>query len=247
MNKIYKKIYYLFICAVIVISACNIPVNAAIGQTDYVIDSNGKASLPMCYIPEKRIERVYEGSYLDTPQNMYIDRDDNLYVADSANNRIVKFNAELEYVSQFTAGNSLNKPSGAYFDYEKKELYIADTDNGRIVVVDEKDKFVREYHKPESELLDDDLTFNPTNISLGIQGHIYLLKGQNFMQISQEGEFKGYVGSTKLPANIIMAIVRRFASEKQKKMLVKEQPSPYINFTMDSKGVIYAVAGTESA
>jgi len=247
MNKTFIKCLSIFLCFFLIASVCGLSVNAAIGQTDYVIDNTGKASLPMCYIPEKRIERVYEGSYLDAPQNMCIDSSDNLYVADSGNNRILKFNSELEYVCQFTAGNSLNKPSGAYFDSEKKELYIADTDNERIVVVGENDKIIREYFKPESDLLDKDLSFNPSNISLGIQGHIYMIKGQSFMQVSQEGEFKGFVGSNKVPANIITAIVRRFASEKQKKMLVTEQPSPYVNFTMDRNGVIYAVAGTESA
>ncbi len=248
MKNILRKCGSLCLCAALIVSVFSITAGAAIGQTDYVIDDNGnKTSLPMCYVPEKRIERVYEGSYLDTPQNMYIDESDNLYVADSGNNRIVKFNSELEYVSEFTAGDSLNKPSGSYFDSDKKELYIADTDNERIVVVNENDDFIREYRKPDSELLDDDLTFNPTNVSIGIQGHIYILKGQNFMQVSQEGEFKGFVGSTKVPANFITALIRRFASEKQKKLLVSEQPSPYVNFTMDRNGVIYAVAGTDTA
>ncbi len=247
MNKLFKRCSSIALCIVITLSAFTLPADAAIGQTDYVIDNNGKASLPMCYVPEKRIERVYTGSYLNSPQNMYIDEEDNLYIADSGNNRVVKFDSDFKFLKEFTVGKTLNKPSGMYYDSETGELYIADTDNERIAVVDQNDKLIREYRKPKSELLDDDLTFNPTNISLGIQGHIYLLKGQSFMQVSQEGEFRGYVGSTKVPANLITALVRRFASEKQKKMLVTEQPSPYINFTMDRKGVIYAVVGTDTS
>lgn len=247
MNKLFKRCSSFTLCVAILLSAFTFPASAAIGQTDYVVDNKGKASLPMCYFPNKRIERVYDGSYLKNPQNMYVDVEDNLYIADAGNNRIVKFNCEMEFVKEFTAGKTLNNPSGSYYDSEKRELYIADTGNERVAVVDENDNLIREYHKPESELLDEDLTFDPINISLGIQGHIYIIKGQNFMQVNQDGEFKGFVGSTKVPANLVTAIIRRFASEKQKEMLVTEQPDPYVNFTMDRNGVIYAVVGTESS
>lgn len=247
MNKLFKRCSSIALCIIIFLSALPFSANAAIGQTDYVVDDKGKATLPKCYVPEKRIERVYTGSYLSTPQNMYIDMEDNLYIADSGNNRIVKFNSELEFVREFTAGKTLNNPSGSYYDHEARELYIADTDNERIVVVDQNDSVIREYRKPQSELLDDDLTFTPTNVSLGVQGYMYILKGQSFMQVNQAGEFKGFVGSTKVAANILTVIIRRFASEKQKKMLVTEQPNPYVNFTMDRNGVIYAVVGADSA
>lgn len=246
MNKIFKKCSAVLMCCILTVSVLTFKASA-LGQTDYVIDSYGKTPLPMCYVADKKIERVYAGSYLDKPKNMFIDSSDNLYVADSANNRIVKFNSEMEFVKEFTVSNSLNNPSGVHYDDENKELYIADTDNERIAVVDENDKFIREYRKPKSELLDEDMTFNLTNISLGIQGYIYLIKGQNFMQLNQDGEFKGYVGSTKVPANLITTLIRRFASEKQKKLLVTEQPNPYTNFTTDKNGVIYAVLGTDSS
>lgn len=223
------------------------PASASIGSTDYVIDNRGKVSIPVCYVPVKTLERVTANSYFNAPRNMYVDNKDNLYVADSGNNRIVKFDAGLNYVESFSAGGTLNQPGGAYYDEVKKELYIADTENKRVVVVDSQDHVLRKYTKPDSDLLNSDLQFDPSNISLGTQGYIYILKGQYFMQINQTGDFKGFVGSTRVAANIITLLVRRFASEKQKKQLTTEQPSPYLNFTMDKNGVIYAVASTASA
>ena len=245
--KIFCKINTAILIFAVLCSVVAFPVSAAIGQTNYVIDSRGKSTLPLCYVPKKRIDSVKSGSFFNAPKNIYVDKADNLYVADSGNNRIVKFNSELEYICEFTAGKSLKQPNGMYYDSAKKELYIADTDNGRIVVVNDNDKVLREYFKPQSELLDEDTTFNPSNISIGIQGYMYILKGQYFMQMNQEGEFKGYVGSTKVGASLISLLVRKFASKKQKEQLVSEQPSPYLNFTMDNNGVIYAVASTDSS
>ena len=177
-----------------------------------MVDDRGKVPLPKCYVPEKRIERVYEGSYLNAPQNLYVDAADRLYVADAGNNRIVVFDPEMQFLREYTAGNTLKNPSGVFCDTETGEIYIADTDNERIVVVDSDDRILREYRRPESELLDENMTFTPTNVSLGVQGYLYVLKGQSFMQLDQEGEFKGFVGSTKVPASILKAIIRRFGA-----------------------------------
>lgn len=242
-----KRIVSLISCAVALALLMTAPASAAIGQTDYVISDHGKVTIPLCYVPDGRIDRVTATSYLNAPRNMYVDSRDNLYVADSGNNRIVKFSPAMEYVAEFSAGGTLNQPAGVYYDETLDELYIADTENERVAVVDKNDTLLREYTKPDSELLSEDLRFNPSNISKGIQGYLYVLKGQYFMQLNQEGEFKGFVGSTKVGASLLSLLIRRFASEKQKEQLVSEQPHPYLNFTMDQNGVIYAVASTDTS
>ena len=243
-NKCLMRVSVCAMCAAVLLSTT---VSASIGRTDYVVDDRGKVSLPSCYIPEKRIERVYEGSYLNAPRNIFIDDSDNLYVADSGNNRIAVFDSEMNFTSEFSAGGTLSEPSGAYYDSENSLLYVADTANERVVVLDKDDKVVKEFKKPESDLLDENLRFNPSNIALGRQGYLYVLKGQYFMQVSQNGEFKGFVGSTKVGASFISMLIRRFASKKQKEQLVSEQPRSYLNFTMSNDGIIYAVASTNTA
>lgn len=244
MKKRILKVIVFTICLSVILSTT---VSASIGQTNYVIDNRGKVSIPVCYIPDKRIESVYEGSYINAPKNIYVDNEDNLYFADSGNNRIVKLNSNLEFVAEFSATGTLEQPSGAFYNKEDNSLYIADTANERIVVVDSTDKIIKEFFKPDSELLGEDLSFNPSNIAIGKQGYLYVLKGQYFMQLSKNGEFKGFIGSTKVAASLMSLFIRRFASKKQKEQLVSEQPRSYLNFTMDDNGVIYAVASTNNA
>lgn len=235
------------VVSVCLLPAMILPASASIGQVNYVLDETGKSSLPQCYVAQERVETFGDQQFFSSPRNLYVDGKDNLYVADAGNNRIVKFDANLQYLRTYKAGNSLNQPSGVCFDETTGELYIADTENERVVVVNEADQILREYRKPASELLGEDLRFNPSNIRLGIQGYMYVLKGQYFMQVNQEGEFKGFVGSTKVAANLMTLLIRRFASEKQKEKLASPQPSPYLNFTMDKDGVIYAVASTSTS
>lgn len=242
-----KKALKAIICVICLSIALSSTVSASIGQTNYVVENRGKVSIPLCYNAVSCTEEVYDGSYINTPKNMYIDDEDNLYLADSGNNRIVKFDSDMRFVAEFTASGTLNQPGGAYYSAEEDLVYIADTENERVVVVDAQDNVVKEYFKPESELLSSSLRFNPSNVAIGKQGYMYVLKGQYFMQISSSGEFKGFIGSTKVSASFMTLLIRRFASEKQKEQLVSEQPRSYLNFTMDDDGVIYAVASTNTA
>ena len=122
MKKRILKVIVFTICLSVILSTT---VSASIGQTNYVIDNRGKVSIPVCYIPDKRIESVYEGSYINAPKNIYVDNEDNLYFADSGNNRIVKLNSNLEFVAEFSATGTLEQPSGAFYNKEDNSLYIA--------------------------------------------------------------------------------------------------------------------------
>ena len=79
MNKIFKKCSAVLMCCILTVSVLTFKASA-LGQTDYVIDSYGKTPLPMCYVADKKIERVYAGSYLDKPKNMFIDSSDNYLI-----------------------------------------------------------------------------------------------------------------------------------------------------------------------
>lgn len=232
------------VLAVLLVCGMALP-GRALGSTNYVVDADGEqVPIPVSYTVTRVIDRVADQDFFDQIGNMYIDEEDHLFVADTGNNRIVRLDAEGKLAAIYTAGDSLNKPGGMY--YADGLLYIADTENERVVCVNENDEVVREFYKPESDLLDDTLRFNPSNVALGVQGYVYILKGQNFMAVGQDGEFKGFVGATKVAASLMDVLVRMFASPEQKKKLVQAQPDPYLNFTIKD-GLIYAVASNQTA
>src|SRR5690606_21945023 len=72
-----------------------------------------------------------EGQFKD-PRDVAVDRDGHIYVADTGNHRIQKFNASMEYVTEWSiAGN----PSGIDVD-RLGNVYVTDSDNHRVLKFD---------------------------------------------------------------------------------------------------------------
>ncbi|CAF4156377.1 unnamed protein product [Adineta steineri] len=86
-------------------------------------------------------ERGTDDKYLSKPDGLYFDRSsDTLYVADSGNSRIQKWEKNALSGIQVAGGNltgedagSLDAPNGVWVDEKTKVVYIADEDNHRIV------------------------------------------------------------------------------------------------------------------
>ncbi|CAF4016462.1 unnamed protein product [Adineta steineri] len=86
-------------------------------------------------------ERGTDDKYLSKPDGLYFDRSsDALYVADSGNSRIQKWEKNALSGIQVAGGNltgedagSLDAPNGVWVDEKTKVVYIADEDNHRIV------------------------------------------------------------------------------------------------------------------
>lgn len=77
-----------------------------------------------------------EPSYFNNPTDLAVDsRNGDIYVVDTGNNRIQRFNAEGSFLSEFgqfgTQNGSFNSPWGIAID-NQGFVYIADTMNGRI-------------------------------------------------------------------------------------------------------------------
>jgi DNA-binding beta-propeller fold protein YncE len=58
-----------------------------------------------------------------------------LYVTDSTNNRILAFNSDFEYVSEFTAGGALTSPTSLVRD-SRGRFFVAEPPKGRVLLID---------------------------------------------------------------------------------------------------------------
>lgn len=218
-----------------------LPVQAA---GNYTIDCNGKKiATPETHIVEKTITTLDGGGALTNPQDIFIDAQDNIYVADTGNNRIVVLDSQGRYLRSYTAGNSLRSPSGVYVA-EFGSLFVADTGNERIVNINPDDTVAEVFTKPDSDMLTESSDFAVTKVCLSAQGFLYTLKGQQFMMIDADNQFKGFVGANYLPFSLKRVFVRLFATEEQKQKLEVEEAPPYTNFMIGHDGMLYAVAAT---
>lgn len=212
---------------------------------DYTLssrDSSQRVPIPRCYmvsgiVTEYGDERESFGEISD----LFVDGEDNVYLLDKENNKIIKLDSSGRLAGVFdnSEEKGFSSPGGMFVD-ENGNLFVADTNNKRIVMLDSEGDFVREYTKPAALLETDPLDFAPTKIAVSKHGYIYVMRYQQLMSLNMEGEFVGYIGASKVTLSMSQRLFRIFASKEMKDKMVKIEPPAYTNFIVGEDQLIYA-------
>lgn len=202
-------------------------------------------TIPNTYEVETTYKNLEEYGFLNHAEDLFMDEQDNLYVADSGNNRVLKI-AEGKVVAEYTEafGVALKNPKGVYV-HEDETIWIADTDNYRVVRINQDGSDVEAYYRPESELLEDSFTFAAQKIYMSNTGYMYVLCGTNLMKMDAKNDFRGYVGAATVPFSLSRLLIRMFGTQSQIERTVKQEPSAYDNFMIASDGMIYGLMSNE--
>jgi DNA-binding beta-propeller fold protein YncE len=132
------------------------------------------------------------GTFIE-PWGIAVDEQGNVYVADTWNHRIQKFdpsgNFLLDWGNAGQPGNGTNGfwgPRGIAVGTNGR-VYVTDTGNKRVLVFDTNGKFLLEFDKSGSGSLDE-----PVGIALGQDGQIYVADtwNQRVAVFSADGQFQ---------------------------------------------------------
>ena len=238
-----RKKYLFAFLAILIAAAASFAID-----TDYILYKDRQVPIPLTYVPARVI--TYLGptaNYLDVPDDLFIDDAQNMYVADTGNNRIVKLTLDGNAVGVFTGPDDmpLAGPRGIFVDADG-DMYVADTDNSRLVHLSPEGGFVEEFVKPESALLEG-FDFQPVKVYVSTINSIFVLNRTNYlgiMEIDAEGKFVGYSGSTQVGFNLLRLIIRMFASAEQRRQLGRRVAPPYSNLVMDRNDLLFATTIT---
>ena len=135
---------------------------------------------PNGYFPERSIrgKDLGYGDFNAAADLFYYEEGQELYVADSGNNRIVVMTVDYEPVAVLeTLDNNgeevtLSNPTGVFV--RKDTVYIADQGNARVIICDKTGKIRAIYGKPESVLLDEGLDYKPSKVVVDDFRKIYV-------------------------------------------------------------------------
>lgn len=94
------------------------------------------------------------------PVNSFVDNEENLYVVDIKQKKILVYNKNLTLVQQFGSAENI-KPSDVFVTNGK--IFVCDSGNNRINIYDEESKSFLDYF-PKSLSGNDDWLYKPTNI-----------------------------------------------------------------------------------
>jgi len=235
--KAFSRVLFLTIAFVLFFSGV---VHAL--EMNYILDDGYKIPIPLAYKPVKVIDYLGEDvGFLSGAEDLFIDNNENLYVVDTKNNRILKMTTDGMVLNVFAGSEEqkFKEPMGIFVD-DDGDMYIADTGNRRIVHLSAEGEYVEEFTKPDSEMLHSDFIFDPTKVCITPTGYIYVIKSQAFLSMDSNNRFRGYVGATEVGFDLWRLFIRIFATEEQKSRIAKKLPASYSNFTIDDRGMIYA-------
>jgi len=183
-------------------------------------------------------------SPLAQPQDIFIDQYDQIYIADTNNNRIVHLNELGELVRVIEpADYPLNHPQGVFIT-DKGDIYIADTGNHRILKLNHDGKVLAEFTRPESTLIPDEFRFDPIKLVVDKRGFLYIatLGGyQGLLQLDPDGKFQGFFGANKTSFSIVDSIKRLIYSREMYEREISKLPGSITSVTLDSNGFVYTV------
>ena len=255
----FKKFICLLILTSLVLST-GITASARTPYANYYIQEKEKTAkpIPAAYETSTVIDFLStETGKLKNPEDMFIDDDGKIYVADTGNNRIVVYGADYKFLFEISSDgtyvdgdlSALKDPTGVYVDPDDGAIIVADSGNGRIVEFTKYGNLRYSYSKPESDLLSKDFSYQPEKITKDSRGFMYVTnKGDSngIMQLSSNGEFISYYGTNKVNLSFWESLAKLLWSREDRKGSVVTLPYTFTNIYSSADGYMYATTTTET-
>ena len=145
-------------------------------------------------------------------QDIECDDEGNTYILTSES-RILSFNSACQLTGNFTPKDETGAPM-AFDDAEgiyvlsASEIYIADTKNARVFRC--VDGVVRqEIGLPDSELIPEDFTFQPSKVAKDSKGYLYVVSKGSYYGVllyDPSGEFVGFYGANTVKGTVLTTL-----------------------------------------
>lgn len=200
------------------------------------------------YLPDRTITDLG----LSDPEDMIIDDNNQAYIVDTGNRRIVIFDLNTEKVVKVINKQTVeskdftgfNTPKGI-FRTNEGEIYVADTGAKTVFRFTKDFEYVRRYDRPTAPIFAD-TNYEPSKVAVDSGNNLYIVSEgvyAGIIQLANTGEFLGYFASNKAtltPQQMFLKII--YTKEQQKKSAaLNTLPSTFSNVYVDKKGTAYSV------
>jgi len=244
IQRIKGIVCLLFACAVVSIPGIRVSASQATSYT-YTLDEDGYWTRTQdAYLPDKTITNLG----LAAPDDLYIDENNMLYIADSQNRRIVKYSIDTGDVAGILENENLKNPRGVFVT-KNGEIYVADPSAKMVFRFDKDFNLLQSISRPTSPSFAD-TPFEPLRVAVDNGGNIYIVgEGvyNGVIQLSGSGDFLGYFTVNKTKLTFIQAIQNAIFTRAQLENLVARVPTTFSNLFIDGKGIVYTTTmGTHS-
>ncbi len=204
-----KTIGCLLLVLVLLLSSYGTMVSAAQPDRTYTYEEDVPVPSTNAYQVKLIVDETVMGTTpLNGASDIFVDKNDNVYILDAGNCRILILDKTYRCIKELKEfrfnGEVLTLKEGAqglFFREENQMLYIADTENNRILVTDLEGNVLRVHVKPVDELLDPEIPYLPKKIIVDNMGIMYVTSGTintGALLVDSANNFLGFYGTNKL-------------------------------------------------
>ena len=226
MKNLMKLLTLVMVCLMVFGS---LSVMAITPYSTYTYDIDGEyAASPDAYTPAEIVDSAAmgldEALPMDSPRDLFVDKNSKVYIADATNNRIIVCNRYLQYtfeIKEFTNNqgvpDALTNPQGVFVSDEY--IYVADTDNNRIVLFDLEGNYADTIEEPRSDVFPENSIYKPIALAVDAAGRMYIVSSTTYMgviSIAPDGEFQGFIGAQQVNISAIDILWRRIQTKEQR-------------------------------
>lgn len=236
MKKRIKAGLLLLMAFVFFFPTHSVSASQATSYTYTLDDKNYWTRTQDAYLPDKTITNLG----LMNPDDLYIDENNTLYIADAGNRRIVKYSIDRGVVEGILEHEGFATPRGVFVT-KTGEIYVADAGAKSIFRFDKNFNLIDSYGKPETPSFSD-TPFDPLRIAVDNSGNMYLVgEGvyNGIIQLAPTGDFLGYFTVNKTNLTFVQAIQNAIFTRAQLDNLVPRVPTTFSNLFIDGKGIVY--------
>jgi len=201
--------------------------------------------------------KTFDGTFnMSSPSDIFIDKNDYLYICDTGNKQIVILDNNNNFITKFGSEN-LIKPTGVYV--RDNIIYVADygspTDatSGCIwlyEINEETNEVLLKEKKssPKSNVLEiDNFVYRPEKIAVDRNLTMYVVNEGSYsgiMTINKDNRFMSYFAPNSVEVSLKTRITNFLYGDNAKVNLTDILPTPPFNVHIDDSGYIYTVTQT---
>ncbi len=206
----------------------------------YAIDRKGFFVVTQdAYLPHRTILDLD----LDSPEDVFIDEFDNLFIADTGNRRIVVYDPSVDEILYEITHPDFSSPRGVFVT-EDNELYVADSSAEAVFKFNVDGTFIEKYTKPTSASFEA-TSFSPKRIAVDNQDNMFIVAEGVFngvIQLSDSGEFLGYFTTNKVNLTAKQLWENLILSDVQLEQVGDRNPVNFSNVFVDKEGIKYSTS-----
>lgn len=238
MIKCLKAVFILLIAfAVSGIHTYSASASQATSYT-YTFDQKGYWTRTQdAYLPDKTITNLG----LAAPDDLFVDKNNMLYIADSQNRRIVKYSIDKDRVEDILEYEGMMNPRGVFVT-EDGNIYVADPSAKAVFVFDGAFQFLQRFDRPNTPSFAD-TPYEPLRIAVDGGKNMYIIgEGvyNGIIQLASSGDFLGYFAVNKTRLSFVQAIQNAIFTRAQLDNLVARVPNTFSNVFLGDDGIIYS-------